>query len=164
MLYLVISTDFKLHLFNEHLLHVGWLPLNIRLITRAYFHESKSTLITAGIDGVYMFKLNVKNKYDPKQGIMLDPEGTFFNAELGPKMKLQKMPIWVKGLKINENQNIIFSWSTEELCLNNLDGKILFKYKKLTDESDYITDVFLSERYRYFVTSTFHGSIIVWKF
>jgi hypothetical protein len=34
---------------------------------------------------------------------MLDPEGTFFNAELGPKMKLQKMPIWVKGLKINEN-------------------------------------------------------------
>jgi hypothetical protein len=88
MLYLVISTDFKLHLFNEHLLHVGWLPLNIRLITRAYFHESKSTLITAGIDGVYMFKLNVKNKYDPKQGIMLDPEGTFFNAELGPKVKL----------------------------------------------------------------------------
>ena len=88
MLYLVISTDFKLHLFNEHLLHVGLLPLNIRLITRAYFHESKSTLITAGIDGVFMFKLNVKNKYDPKQGIMLDPEGTFFNAELGPKMKL----------------------------------------------------------------------------
>jgi hypothetical protein len=41
-------------------------------------------LITAGIDGVFMFKFNVKNKYDPKQGIILDPEGTHLSTELGP--------------------------------------------------------------------------------
>ena len=66
MLYLVITTDFKLHIFNEHLIHVGCFPLNVRLIYFSYFFEKNSTLITTGIDGVFMFKLNVKNKYDPK--------------------------------------------------------------------------------------------------
>lgn len=67
------------------------------------------------------------------------------------------MPCWVKGLKVNEKQNIIFSWSQTQLCLNDLDGKLLFRYKKLTDYADHITAIFLSEFYRYFVTSTLSG-------
>lgn len=65
-LYFAISTDFKLHIFNEHLILVGWLPLKVRLVHFAYFYEEKSTLITAGIDGCFMFKINVKSKYEPK--------------------------------------------------------------------------------------------------
>ena len=66
MLYLAISTDFKMHIFNELLIRIGWLPLNVRLIYFAHFYEEESTLITAGIDGVFMFKFNTKTKYDPR--------------------------------------------------------------------------------------------------
>jgi hypothetical protein len=31
--------------------------------------------------------------------------------ELGPKIKLEKMAIWIKGLKVDEKQGIIFTWS-----------------------------------------------------
>jgi len=94
---------------------------------------------------------------------MLDPEGHFFYAELGPKIKIEKMPLWIKGLKVCVAQNMIFSWSQLKVCFNDLDGKILFRYKKLTNYEDYITDIFVSERYRYFVSSTYSGQIIVWK-
>ena len=73
------------------------------------------------------------------------------------------MPLWIKGLKVNTKQNVIFCWSQLKACFNDLSGKILFRYKKLTMYEDYITDIFVSEKYRYFVTSTFGGSIIVWK-
>jgi hypothetical protein len=85
MLYFAISTDFKLHIFNEHLILIGWFPLDVRLVHFAYFYEDKSTLITAGIDGCFMFKIEIINKYEPKQAMLLDPEGSFFNARLGPK-------------------------------------------------------------------------------
>jgi len=31
--------------------------------------------------------------------------------KLGPKIKLEKMPLWVKGLKVDEVEGIIFTWS-----------------------------------------------------
>ena len=58
---------------------------------------------------------------------------------------------------------MIFSWSQLKVCFNDLNGKILYRYKKLTNYEDYITDIFVSEKYRYFVTSTYTGNIIVWK-
>jgi hypothetical protein len=88
MLYLAISTDFKLYIFNEHLLLIGWIPINMRLVHLAYFHEEKSTLITGGIDGCFMFKFQVRSKYEPKQGVMMDPENHFFEAELGPRIEV----------------------------------------------------------------------------
>ena len=44
-----------------------------------------------------------------------------------------------------------------------MDGKILYRYKKLTTYEDFITDCIVSEKYKYFVTSTFSGNVIVWK-
>lgn len=58
-LYFAVSTDFKLFLFNEHLILIGWLPLDVRLVHYMYFCETNSVLITAGIDGCFMFKLNL---------------------------------------------------------------------------------------------------------
>lgn len=163
MLYFAISTDFKLHIFNEHLIFVGWFPLDARLVHYAYFIEETSTLITAGIDGCFLFKLYIQNKYEPKQAMMLDPEGNWFTAEIGPKQKLQKMPLWIKGLKVVESQNLIFTWSQLKACINNLEGKIVYRFKKLTTYEDYITDVLVSQKYKYFVTATFTGNVIVWK-
>jgi len=75
MLYFAISNDFKMHIFNEHLILIGWVPLRVRLINYVFFSEETSTLITGGIDGCYMFGITVRSKYDPKQAIMLDPTG-----------------------------------------------------------------------------------------
>lgn len=101
---MAISTDFKLHIFNEHLHHIKALPLKIRLINFAYFYENdkESRLITAGIDGCCMFDFEVICKYDAKQALLLDPEGHSMDFKLGPKIKLEKMPLWIKGLKVDE--------------------------------------------------------------
>jgi WD40 repeat protein len=150
-------------MFNEHLMWVGWLPLKVRLVHFAYFYEKKSTLITAGIDGCYMFKININSKYEPKQALNLDPSGKFFFPEIGPKTKLEKMPLWVKGLKVMESLDFIFTWSQLKSCFNGLDGKLKYKYNQLTSPEDLITDVIVNEEYKYFLTSTHSGMIIVWK-
>jgi hypothetical protein len=48
-----------------------------------------------------MFKFYAQSKYDPKQAILLDPEGQFLTAYLGPKIIVQSTPLWIKGLKVN---------------------------------------------------------------
>jgi len=125
-IYIAISTDFKLLVFNEHLNFIQALPLKIRLINFAYFYEKnkegKSILITAGIDGCFMFEFKVNCKYDPKQAVFLDPNGRTMSFETGPKIKLEKMPLWIKGLKVDENLGVIYTWSQLKTCFNSLDG------------------------------------------
>ena len=58
-----------------------------------------------------MFDFKVICKYEPKQALMLDPDGKTLKFELGPKIKLKSMPLWIKGLKVDENEGIIFTWS-----------------------------------------------------
>ena len=104
---MAISGDFKLHVFNEHLNKIATLPLKVRLINFAYFYEENNTtsnevkpktsygaheeekksgkLITAGIDGCYMFEFVIKCKYDPKQAVLLDPDGNTMTFTLGEK-------------------------------------------------------------------------------
>jgi WD40 repeat protein len=95
---------------------------------------------------------------------LLDPEGATMEFTLGSKIKLEKMPLWVKGLKVNEKEEVIFTWSQLKTCFNDLSkGKLLFKYKSLTSYEDYITDLILSDEFRYFITSTYFGHIFVWK-
>jgi WD40 repeat protein len=59
-LYLVISTDFKLHVLNEHLYHQREIPLKTRLINHCQFYDEQSQLVTAGVDGVLVFQFDVK--------------------------------------------------------------------------------------------------------
>jgi len=39
----------------------------------------------------------------------------------------------------------------------------MFKFKNLTTYEDYITDLIISAKFRYFIISTYFGNIIVWK-
>ena len=74
------------------------------------------------------------------------------------------MPLWVKGLKVDEKEGIIFTWSQLKTCFNDIStGKLFFKYKSLTTYEDYITDLILSDEFKYFITSTYFGHIFVWK-
>ena len=58
-----------------------------------------------------MFDFEMICKYEPKQAVLLDPEGATMQFKLGPKIKLDKMPLWIKGLKVDEKEGIIFTWS-----------------------------------------------------
>ena len=52
-LYLVISTDFKLHVFNENLILVESIPMKTRLINQCYFY-----LVDKNIYDVFRKKVN----------------------------------------------------------------------------------------------------------
>lgn len=42
-------------------------------------------------------------------------------------------------------------------------GDLIGKYHSLTSKEDYITDLIISEEFKYFITSTMFGQIYVWK-
>jgi WD40 repeat protein len=55
-------------------------------------------------------------------------------------------------------------WSQKHTCFNDLStGKLIYRYNQLTSKEDYITDMILSDEYKYFITSTQFGHIYVWK-
>jgi hypothetical protein len=61
----------------------------------------------------------------------MDPEGLNFFAELGPRKKLERTPLWIKGLKINVKDKMIYLWSQLKVNFNDLDGNLLYRYKKV---------------------------------
>lgn len=72
--------------------------------------------------------------------------------------------MWVKGISVLEEENIIFIWSQQVFTVNDLEGKIIFEYKELTEYENFITDVVYNQKFGYFITSTMRGKIFVWKF
>ena len=86
-----------------------------------YFYYKKNWLITVGIDGCYIFKLDVACLYDFKLAVKLDPTGRSLTFKLKQVVKLDSLPDWVKGLHVNEHTNHIVAWSSITLCFYNLE-------------------------------------------
>ena len=172
-LYLAVTTDFKLLIYNELLKYVKQkdshgnikpIELKVRLVNNIHFWEKKNKLITTGVGGCFVFDFNIQIKYDPKQALFLDPDSKNLKIVIENKMNINKELYWLKGLKVEEKEGMIFSWSQEVTCFNKLDtGEIVGKYHSLTSKEDYITDLIISEEFKYFITSTVFGQIYVWK-
>ena len=73
---------------------------SIRLVNFISFLDSSSRLLTAGIDGFFLFDLHHTSKYSPLQSAQLDPEGKSTRIELKNKIQLDKMPLWAKGFRL----------------------------------------------------------------
>ncbi len=73
----------------------------ISLIKFIEFHDDDSKLITAGIEGIFIFDFVYQGKYDPKHAAQIDPEGKSIVIFLKNKVGLEKMIKWPKGLKID---------------------------------------------------------------
>jgi WD40 repeat protein len=100
---------------------------------------------------------------------VLDPEGTSFDAWLGPQIELSKQKnLWVLGVKANVEDEIILFWSKFGVHFQDLDGKPKFSAKRLTKGNsgyeDHISDVLLYKKFGYFVCAMHSGAIIVKKF
>ena len=77
---------------------------------------------------------------------------------------------WVKGIKIDVEENLIFAWNHEAVCFYSLrgnfeyqPGQIEMKYDELNMKEDYITDLLLFGESKSFLTSTQFGNINAWK-
>lgn len=86
--------------------------------------DDQLKLITAGVDGVFMYDIifNNSNRYDPKQTLMLDPDGRFFDARISQPQKFEKTPLWVKGVKVLKQDKCIFCWSQVKASFYDLKG------------------------------------------
>lgn len=128
-------------------------------------------MITAGIDGCYIYNFEVKCKYDPKQAILLDPDGKSMSFKLERITHLAEMDDWVKGLKIDAKENLIYAWNQESVCFYTLlktqehaQGALIRKYSDLTIKEDFITDMLFYFDYKVFITATQFGHLFVWKY
>ena len=91
-----------------------------RLIHFACFHEEQSQIITAGLDGCFINNLIIESKYEPKQAIMLDPDGRNMKFDMVRLIQLPCMGEWVKGLKIDSANNLIIAWDQMSVCFYQL--------------------------------------------
>ena len=79
-------------------------------------------------------------------------------------IKLQNMPIWCKGLKIDEEEGLILVWSQLYVTINDLHtGKLFHQFSDMQENKDYMTDMLLMKKYKYFLTSSQSGIVRAWK-
>lgn len=62
-----MTSDFRMLFLNEVYSLVCTIDMSaIRLVSFVDFHDESSKLITAGIDGIFIFDFCYQAKYDPK--------------------------------------------------------------------------------------------------
>ena len=118
----MVTSDFRMLFLNEVYALVCTMDMSaIRLVSFVEFHDDSSKLITAGIDGIFIFDICYRGKYDPKNAAQIDPEGKSIQIFLKNKTPpIEKIVDWAKGMKIDSENDLIISWSQTRLALNSL--------------------------------------------
>jgi hypothetical protein len=55
---------------------------------------------------------------------MLDPDGKTISFKMEKAAKLEHMREWVKGLKVDHDQSLIYCWDQENVCFYQLKNTI----------------------------------------
>lgn len=120
MLYFILSSDFKLHIYNGNLIRVQEIGLQTSLLTQSCFYDDANLYLAGGIDGVYVFNVKVDMKYSPSLALNLDPMGRLIKIDFEDPFHLHEDIKWVKGLKKDEKNKILIAWSQESLVFWDL--------------------------------------------
>lgn len=138
----------------------------IRLVNQALFYDELDLLYTAGVNGVFLFKLNYIGQYKPELASKVDIKGAHIKIKLTEKNSLEKMLEWCKGIKIDRESNMIISWNIMCVSMNDLtqNGKLLVQFESLTTKDEKVLDVLVFLKLRYFLTSTSEGNIHIFKY
>jgi hypothetical protein len=83
----------------------------IRLVNFAEFYDAKDLLITAGINGVFIFNFDYQSKYNPKLAAQVDTKGRYIKINLLNQQPLEKMLDWCDGLKLDRKSDLIITWN-----------------------------------------------------
>jgi WD40 repeat protein len=136
------------------------------LVSFAAFFDGQGKLLTAGIDGTFIFDFDYRGKYDPQHAAVIDPEGKSIQIGLKNKLPLERMHVWAKGLRVELPENLVVTWSQTRLAFNDLrTGQLIHAYKDITAPENHITAVrVVLNPYKYFITGTVQGSLQVWKY
>lgn len=76
------TEDFKLLVFGLNLFLLKVIQMKVRLVHFMHFIDESSTLIIAGIDGIFLIKFEYETRYKSKQALILDPEGKHVKINL----------------------------------------------------------------------------------
>ena len=137
MVFFVISTDFKLHVFNENMIHVCEVHMKTSLISYCFFYEPHNLLVCGGVDGCYIFQLQIHCKYTPQMALTLDPYGSNTSVSIKQTIKLEDaakelsigkfdgMKDWTKGLHLCSETKLLISWSNKSMLFWDLKPEIL---------------------------------------
>lgn len=190
LLYCIVTSDFKFVFMNElnNIIKPSLEMSHLRLVNHVQFYDEKDLIITAGNEGVYIFKFDYRGKYGAKLAGQVDPNGVYISIKLLEKTPVQERFLWVKGLKLNTKSKIIISWDWEIVGINQLSskGQLISQFHNLVDAPgqqktsvgpspintmdeknstpEKILDVIVFTDFRYFVTSTTLGNIYVFKY
>jgi len=139
---------------------------HLRLVNHAQFYDEKDLLVTAGIDGVFVFNFDYRGKYTPALAIQVDPKGIYIKIQLLNKQPVQDMLDWCKGLKVDTKANMMITWNWQMVSMNELtqQAPLIRQFKDLCGDEEKILDVIVFSEYRYFVTGTTTGNIYVFKY
>jgi WD40 repeat protein len=140
--------------------------LNTRQINHCQFFEQESRLVTAGVDGVLVFQFDVKRTQPPSVAVKLDPHGKSLTIKLRQLYVLEDSPKWVQRVRIDTDSKVFISWTFDTVCFHNLaNGKRIRFCKDIgcDRETNRITDVALSQKYRYFLVASSQGQLNLWK-
>ena len=72
-------------------------------------------MVTAGIKGLYIHNFRYTSKYNPKLAASIDKEGKYIKVEFIKKRLLEPIVPWIKGMKIDQKNGIIITWSQGKL-------------------------------------------------
>ena len=81
-LYILISRDFKAHIFNENLILIKQMSLGMRILNESRFIDSSNTLIATGVEGIFLYKLQFSGATDKQLSHKLDPLGMRLDIQL----------------------------------------------------------------------------------
>lgn len=113
-----------------------------------------------------VFQVDIKRTQPPSVAVKLDPQGNSLTIKVKQLYMLEDSPQWVQRVRIDPVNNLIISWTFDQVCFHNIhDGKrIRFCGNIGCDrEVNRITDVALSQRYKYFLVSSTQGHLNLWK-
>ena len=79
-------------------------------------------------------------------------------------MRLEDSPTWIKGLKIDTEENLIQVWSSHKLNFYSMPQFLLkYSYTDINGPLDQLNDILYIPKYRYFVICTKEAVLSVYK-
>lgn len=72
-----------------------------------------SMLIASGVEGTCFYKLNLSGTVEKQLTHKLDPLGKRLDISMKLIMRLSGVDNWVKGMRIDEEMDMLFVWSKE---------------------------------------------------
>ena len=91
-------------------------------------------LIASGVEGTCFYKLNLSGTVFKQMTHKLDPLGKRLEISMKLIKRLGGVNNWVKGMKIDEEMNLLFVWSKELTSFYKLsNGAHYFSLENLID-------------------------------